>query len=308
MRAIVNPHSSNGDTRFQWPMIEARVRRITGPIEVAFTDGPSAATHLTRRALHEGVEQIIVVGGDGTTNEVVNGFFEEGRLVNPNALLSFLTCGTGGDFRRTFGVPKQLDAQITGLHTGEIRTIDLGKLTYTDFEGEIATRYFANIASFGLSGEVDRAVNHLSFSKRFGGKTAFKWGTLKALFSYRSKQVRICVDDQYEETMQIATAAVCNGRYFGGGMFIAPHAQPDDGAFEVVIIRDTSNLQLVLKSGMIYKGKHLNHPNVCTARGKRVEALPVNPEEEVLLDVDGEVPGRLPATFEVLPQVIKLRC
>ena len=112
------------------------MRRITGPIEVAFTDGPSAATHLTRRALHEGVEQIIVVGGDGTTNEVVNGFFEEGRLVNPNALLSFLTCGTGGDFRRTFGVPKQLDAQITGLHTGEIRTIDLGKLTYTDFEGK----------------------------------------------------------------------------------------------------------------------------------------------------------------------------
>ena len=116
------------------------------------------------------------------------------------------------------------------------------------------------------------------------------------------------MDDQYKETMQIATAAVCNGRYFGGGMFIAPHAQPDDGAFEVVIIRDTSNLELVLKSGMIYKGKHLNHPNVGTVRGKRVEALPVDPEEEVLLDVDGEVPGRLPATFEVLPQAIKLRC
>ena len=126
--AIVNPHSWGNRTGALWPELEAKLTRIIGPVETVFTDAPGAATRLARAALRKGMQQIIAVGGDGTINEVVNGFFENGALINPEALFSILTSGTGCDFRRTFGVPDGIEAQIERLAHSEIRTIDLGRV------------------------------------------------------------------------------------------------------------------------------------------------------------------------------------
>lgn len=306
-RAIVNPHSWNDRTGALWPKIEAKLSRAIGPISVAFTDGPMAATRLTSEALKEGMEQIIAIGGDGTVNEVINGFFENGKPINEEAALAVLTSGTGRDFRRSFGIPESVEDQIDRMAASEIRPIDLGKLTFINEAGKEDVRYFGNIASFGLSGATDMAVNRLKFAKRFGGKFAFKWGMVKALVTYRNKRIRIRVDDVFDEIVDVSTAAVCNGQFFGGGMWIAPNARSDDGLFDVVMVTDVGILRLLWNVNAIYTGQHLSLPEVEIVRGKKVTAEPVEGTGDVLLDVDGEAPGRLPATFEILPEAIQFR-
>ena len=239
----------------------------------------------------------------------VNGFFENGAPINPEALFSILTSGTGCDFRRTFGVPDGIEAQIERLAHAEIRAIDLGRITYINNDGNEECRYFNNIASFGLSGATVRAVNKLTFAKKFSGKFAFYWGMLKALLTYRMQPVRIQAGDDYDETVRVTTAAICNGQYFGGSMHIAPDADPGDGLFDAVIIRDIGPIELLRKSNNIYTGAHIGDPKVTVVRTNKIVAAPA-PEAtvRVALDVDGEAPGYLPATFEILPAAIHLRC
>ena len=309
VRAIVNPRSSGSHTAERWPELAAQLKQRLGAFDTVFTDGPMAALHLTSAALKDGVDHIIAVGGDGTVNEVVNGFFDKGRPINPHAVLSVITSGTGADFRRTFGTPVERDLQIQRIVEGDAHAIDLGLLTYRDdATAEIRRRYFDNVASFGLSGVADKAVNQLTFAKKFGGKTAFIWGTLKALLSYKGQRVRLRVDDQFDEVLDINTVAVCNGCYFGGGMNIAPDAKPDDGLFDIIVVRKASLFQILKGLPSIYSGKHLNKTkHVFMLRGRKVTAEPVRSSDEVLLDVDGEAPGRLPATFEIVPRAILLK-
>ncbi len=305
--AIVNPNAADGRTGARWPDIQRLLEQAVGKVDSMFTTGPLDATHLTRQALHNGAEQVIAVGGDGTGNEVVNGFFEGDQPINPEAVYAVLTSGTGGDFRKTFGIPKKLEEQIARLRTAELRTIDLGRLRFVDHEGRDAVRYFANIASFGISGFTDKAVNELHFAKRFGGKFAFKWGMTKALFNYRNQPVRLRIDEYFDEVLNINLAAVCNGCYFGGGMHLAPNARPDDGLFDIILVTDVGNLRLFMRSGSIYKGAHLDFDEVTALTGTRVTAEPADGASDVLLDVDGEAPGRLPASFELVPRVVRLR-
>lgn len=309
IRAIVNPRSSGGQTAERWPELSKRIVESLGPFDTVFTDGPMAALRLTSAALKDGVDHIIAVGGDGTINEVVNGFFDKGLSINPQATLSMLISGTGADFRRTFGLPEDTEEQIRHIVEGETRAIDIGLLTYRDdATGGVRQRYFDNVASFGLSGVADKAVNQLTFAKNFGGKFAFQWGTFKALLSYRGQRVRLRVDDHFDEILDINTVAVCNGCYFGGGMKIAPEAKPDDGMFDIIVVRRASLLQFLKGFPALYKGRHLeNTKYVFMLRGRKITAEPVDPADEVLLDVDGEAPGRLPATFEIVPRGLLLR-
>ncbi len=309
VRAIVNPRSSGSHTAERWPAIAAKLSERLGPFDTVFTDGPMAAMRLATAALKDGVDHIIAVGGDGTVNEVINGFFEQERPINAQAVLSIITSGTGADFRRSFSTPEDIDKQVARVTDGEVHAIDLGRLTYRDdATSDVRTRYFDNVASFGLSGATDRAVNQLTFAKSFGGKFAFLWGAFKALLEYRGARVRLQVDDQYDDVLDINTVAVCNGKFFGGGMNIAPLAQPDDGLFDVIVVRHASMLRLILGFSSVYRGRHLEKKDqVFMLRGRKITAEPLNHAAEVLLDVDGEAPGRLPATFEIVPRAILLK-
>ncbi len=309
VRAVVNPRSSGNHTGERWPLIADKLARRLGTFDTVFTDGPMAALRLTAAALKDGVDHIIAVGGDGTVNEVINGFFENDRPINPNAVLSVITSGTGADFRRTFSASADMDAQIARVTDGVASAIDLGRLTYRDdATGEVRTRYYDNVASFGLSGAVDRAVNQQKFAKKFGGTVAFIWGTLTALATYRGARVRLQVDDRFDEVLDINTAAVCNGCCFGGGMRIAPEAKLDDGLFDVIVIRQASLFEIIKGFPSIYRGRHLeNAKRVFMLRGRKIVAEPVSNADEVLLDVDGEAPGRLPAVFEIVPRAVLLK-
>lgn len=299
---VVNPRSANGQTGKRWAEISARVSRALGDFGYAFTEGGMDAARIARQALHDGYECIVAVGGDGTLNEVTNGFFEDGRVINPHAALGLLPRGTGGDFRRTFGWDSELEPALERLRTDKTEPFDVGLIEYTSHQGPPERRYFANIASFGASGMVADEVNR--GTKALGGHLSFMWGTVKALTKYKDRRVTFRADGGPEETLDITAVAVSNGRYFGGGMCVAPDALTHDGLFDVTLWVGYTLVDFALKSKGVYSGDHVNWKGTRRLRCRTFEATS---EQEVLLDVDGEVPGRLPCKMTLLPSAIRLK-
>jgi len=299
---VVNPKSANGATGRRWGELAAQIARTLSDFGVEFTKGPMDAAALARQAVKSGYECVVAVGGDGTINEVTNGFFENDKAINPNAALGVLPRGTGGDFRKTFGWDLDFEAAVQRLKTPDTRPFDVGRLEYVAHDGSKQVRYFANICSFGVSGVVDDEVNRTS--KALGGKLSFMWGSLKALTKYKDQVVQVSFDGRPAEAIPVTTLSVANGKYFGGGMKVAPEADVSDGQFDVTIWSGYGLSDFVLKSAGIYSGDHVNWHRTRTLRCRDVVA---DSQEKVLIDCDGEQPGRLPCRMTLLPAAIRLK-
>jgi len=298
---IVNPKSQGGRLGKRWSEISETIGRAF-PFDEAITTAQGDATRLTSEALKAGAERIVAIGGDGTINEVVNGFFDgEGKPIAPEASFALIPFGTGGDFRRTFELPTEIADAAAVIAAGKRRKIDVGRLSFVTTAGEQAHRMFANIASFGVSGVVDRLVNESG--KRFG-RLSFMFATARAAWSYKNQRVQLTFDDKDRVEATINTVAVANGKYFGGAMKVAPDAEPDDGLFDVVALGDLGFGDVVTSGRRLYKGTHLAMDKVTVRRARVVDAEPIDPAAVVELDVDGEAPGRLPARFELLPAAL----
>ena len=305
---IVNPTSGGGRTGRAAGEISRELRAALGDISVVMTDGPGAATRLAANAIGRGHTLIVAVGGDGTLNEVVNGFFRDGRMINPDATLGVVSSGTGADFRKTVGIPAGVEASIERLRQAAPRRVDLGRVSYTDARGATRERFFLNISSFGLSGDVVARVNRARYAKLLGGKAAFLWSTMRSLAAHRSRRVRLTIDDHFDETVNVALGAICNGRFFGGGMMVAPGAEPDDGMFDVVWLRDANRQELVGRVRELYRGAHVDHPKVKILRGRTVTVAPIGDDRgPVWMDIDGEGGAALPARYEIMPGVLSIR-
>jgi diacylglycerol kinase (ATP) len=298
---LVNPHAGNGSTGKEWPRISKMAGDLLGPFETCLTEGPGDATRMTREQLLQGADRIVCVGGDGTLNEVVNGFFGESGPIRKDAVLGFLPNGTGCDFCRTMPIPSGNGPSLQTIREGYVRTIDLGHIRYRNHQGDTCSRYFHNIASFGLGGEVVDRVNRTS--KACGPFLTFIWGTLVSLFLYGKKRVRIRVDEGEEQTVDVLNIAIANGRYHGGGMLVAPDAVTDDGLFHVTVIGAMSLPLVFWHLPKLYIGGIERIRRVSMLTGRRVIA---SSEQRVLLDIDGEQPGTLPAELSIVPGAIKM--
>lgn len=299
---VVNPKSANGATGKRWAELAATIARTLSDFGVEFTHGPMDAMRITRTAIKNGYECIVAVGGDGTINEVTNGFFEDGKVINPNAALGVLPRGTGGDFRKTFDWDLDSAAAIKRLATPDTRPFDVGQVDFIGLDGKPQVRYFANICSFGVSGLVDREVNNTS--KAFGGTVSFMLGSFKALTSYTDQRVRVRFDGGPAEEVDVTTFSVANGKYFGGGMKVAPEADVSDGIFDITIWTGYGLKDFVIRSKGVYSGAHVNWKGTRQLRAKSVHA---ESDHEVLIDCDGEQPGKLPCTMTILPGAIRLK-
>lgn len=302
---IVNPKSQGGKLRARWHEVSETLSRAF-PFDEVMTTGKGDATTLTRNALRAGVERIVAVGGDGTINEVVNGFFENGKAIAPEASLAILPFGTGGDFRRTVKLPREISDLVAVISANHRIKVDLGKLDLTGHDGTPMQRMFANIASFGVGGHLDRLINESG--KKLGRLGYFTKG-VRATLSYKNQRVQLRFDGSAADRVEVTAynVAVANGRYFGGGMMIAPHAELDDGSFDVVVVGDLSVFQLVKGfASQVYSGAHLKTKGISSRRAKIVEAEAIDPNDKVEFDVDGEHLGRLPARFEVVPSCLWL--
>ncbi len=309
---VVNPHAGAGRAERRLPALERAMKARALQYRVALTARSGDATTIVRDALKAGAAGIAVVGGDGTLNEATNGFFEpDGALVETKAWFGPISCGTGGDFRKTLAATNAgssdaaMEALVERLITSEVRPIDAGWLEFVGNDGAKTGRAFLNIASFGLGGLVDRLVNESP--KWMGGTGAFLVGALRGAARYRNQRVRIAVDGELPRETAIANLAVANGRFFGGGMQIAPRAELDDGLFDVVGLEDVDFVAQLRLAPHLYAGTLLGRKGVTYTRGRVVVAEPVSPSEHVLLDVDGEAPGRLPARFTLRAGALRLR-
>jgi YegS/Rv2252/BmrU family lipid kinase len=298
--AIINPASANGRTGKRWKKNQALLKKILPSFEAWLTRSTGHAWELAQRAFNLGFTTIAVHGGDGTINEVVNGLLD--RTAN-GLRLALLPSGTGADLVRTLGISHSLARAAQQALNGSVRSIDIGKASFTDLENRPAERFFVNVTDVGFGGELVRYVN--SRSKRLGGRLSFFKGVLVTLFRYRNKRVRLTLDEGETFETPVSSIVVANGQYFGGGMWVAPEARPDDGYFDVIVIGDVSKTDVLTNIGRLYRGTLAAHPKVKTFRARTLE---LSSEEEVLIDLDGELVGRLPARFEVLPQKLSVIC
>jgi len=305
LRIILNPSAGSGSAKRRLPEAQRALEKHGIHAEIAETQGPGDATRLVREARADGVECIAVMGGDGTLNEACQGYLDARGEAWAGPDLALLPSGTGGDFRKTFELGGSLDEAVERLVHAPARPLDLGLLELTAPDGGVIRRAFVNITSFGLGGLTDKLVN--SGPKWLGGRAAFFLGSARALLGYRNLPVRVKVDGKACLEAPILNVAIANGRFFGGGMKIAPDADPSDGLFDVIAMVDLTRAQGIALAHRIYSGSHIGQPGVRFAQGARIEAEPLVPNSEVLIDMDGETPGRLPLTARVAASALKIR-
>lgn len=242
-----------------------------------------------------GAKLLVVVGGDGSVNEVANGVHDL------DAEIAVLARGTGWDFIRTYGIPHSLDGALDVALNGTPRTIDLGRVHYRGWDGGPATTYFANVASAGMSGAIAQRANETT--KALGGKVSYLWATIAVFSRWQNSEVRVSVDDEIRGG-RMHDVVVANGRCFGGGMKICPAAEPDDGLFDVLTIGDLTKRDLLTTLPKTFWGGHLPHPKAELLRGAVVT---VDAPEPLPIELDGEQPGTTPVRFELVRKALRVR-
>ncbi len=305
---IVNPKSASGVTREKWSQTASDLRAHFGPFSVAWTKGPGDGIDLATLAAQSGRRFIIACGGDGTINEVANGILLSGADVE----LGVLPSGTGGDFRRTLGLPLTNREAAAALRDGETRTIDVGKVTFLDLNGNNVERYFLNVSSFGLAASIIKRVKSAKIFdwlpvESVRGRANFAASTLREILALDPINIQVRIDDGDEKTLQTINFCIANARYFGGGMMIAPDAKINDGFLDVVNIGDISTAKIILNAYTLYRGTHQDLPEVKTTTARKIEVSSLDPSIEILLETDGELPGKLPATYEIVPNALRVR-
>ena len=294
---LVNPAAANGSTGRRWPEIAHKAAGVGLEGDALLSERRGHLGELAREAALAGSRLLVVVGGDGSINEVVNGL---DGIENPPAL-ALIPCGTGGDFVRTFGIPSDIAAAARVALTGDTQTIDLGRVSYRSWDGSDGSALFANVASAGMSGAIAQRANDTS--KALGAKASYLWATFAVFAGWSAVETRLTVDDE-TRSGRMFDVVVANGRFFGGGMKMCPDADVGDGLLDVVTIGDVTKRDLVLTMPKIYRGTHLPHPKAEALRGRVVT---VETDEPVPVELDGEQPGTTPARFEVLPGALQLR-
>jgi len=298
---VVNPASGAGKAGREWAVVESWLPSTGLPYEVARTTRPLEATEIAQRNVLASRPVVVAVGGDGTLNEVVNGFFRNGAPIPTTTKLAMVPLGTGGDFRRTLRIPVDTRQAVEVLRSGMVRKLDAGCVTYTNADGSTGVRHFINIADAGLGGDVVSIVGN--GTKRFGAATYTVAG-LRALIGFKNKPMTVDVDGAAFQLPKAQQVVIANCQFFGGGMQMAPSASPTDGVFDVILIKNAGKIETMRGMNDIRSGKHLdqNNPKMELMYGKRVS---VSSPEKVKLDIDGEAVGFLPALFEIQPGAIE---
>lgn len=296
---FINPKAGNGKTSKLWPELSKKIQFLR-PYEEVYTQRAGHLTELTKEVLKKGAQKILVVGGDGSLAEALNGFFEEGKALNPEAWLGALPLGSGSDFLKSFGI-FDLETAIQRLQKNESLTCDIGEITYSNLKGKEETKLFLNISSFGCAGEIVNQVNRSS--KFFGATLTYLGITLTTYLAFRAPKVYLKADQHKERAFKVNNVFVCNGKYSGGGMCWGPKAAPQDGLLDVTVVQDIPKLQGILSMRRVYDGHALEVEGVERIQCQTMEATS---KEKVLIEVDGDTVGTLPALFRIFPQKVSL--
>jgi diacylglycerol kinase (ATP) len=270
---LVNPRAGRGRGARLGPRLAELAARAGMPCL-----DTTSAEDLTRRAAEaasEGVERLLVAGGDGTWHHAAHG------LAGSETALAPIPVGTGNDLARELGYPLEPAAALAAALDGDVERIDLGR---------VGQRRFCGVAGVGFDAAVaEYARTRVRWLR---GPAVYAWATLATLIGYRTPRVRLD-GGETEFAGEVFLVAFANTSHYGGGMRIAPHADPGDGQLDVVIVRRISKLRLLAVFPRVYRGAHLGHPAIDV---RRVSALAATFAEPQLINADGEAAGRTEAT------------
>lgn len=300
---VINPSAGNGKAKREAQYLLQKIKSSCDfEINIRFTKKKNDATFITREAITEGASMIIAVGGDGTINEVVNGFFLEGKPLNPLCELGIINCGTGGGFSKTLKNPHSTGQQIEQILQPGSKALDLGRITCRDYSGSEIHRLFVNECQIGIGSEVASFVGKKS--KIFGGTIAFGLAaTLLAMF-IKPLSLKIGFDNEPFQEYSLIGLVVGNGTECAGGMKLTPDAKLNDGFFDVLSINDMKTGQRIMNLSKVYSGTHILSPH-CSI--KRCKKLKIRSDLEISLESDGEVLGNSPFDIEILPSAIRVK-
>jgi YegS/Rv2252/BmrU family lipid kinase len=292
---LVNPASANGATGRRWPQIAHTAAGLGLTGDALLSERPDQLGELAREAVDGGAKLLVVVGGDGSINEVINGI--AGREVD----VAVIPRGTGWDFARSHGIPRRIEDAIRIALDGATRRMDLGRAGYRSWAGADETLWFANAASAGMSGAIAQRANETT--KALGGKVSYLLATLSVFARWQVDDVHVSVEQEVRDG-RMHDVIVAIGPSLGGGMKLAPDAQTDDGLFDVLLIGDLTKGDLLMTLPKTYRGTHLPHPKAEVLRGSTVA---VDAPSPIPIQLDGEQPGTTPARFEIVPGALRLR-
>jgi diacylglycerol kinase family enzyme len=294
--AVFNPTADHGRVGRNWGAFLAALKTVFPDIVAMPSGGRGLTARLVRDALRDGHREIITVGGDGTANEAVNGFFEHGMQVSPDAVLSLVPAGAQGDIG--FGLQTGVAAALR-LGPAWVRAVDVGHVSCVAPDGGAATRFFLGSASFGLTADIARRLNRTRFLP------SRPLQEMLARAAWRPCRVRLMADG-HDEIDGITAVGVSNGRRFGGGLAAGAQADNADGLFDIAVLAGarrarTGQMLQQLRDGAAVEELRL-------LRSTRLTAAPIRETgHRVWVETDGEAVGLLPANFVIAPRVLRLR-
>lgn len=298
---VVNPLSGGGRSAKTWPLIEARLHADGFDYTHKFTEYQFHTYTIVQQALADGYRNILVVGGDGSLNEAVNGIFDQQMVPTADVKLGLISIGTGNDWGKTMQVPADYNKCIDIIKAGKTFKQDVGKAFYQQ-DGKQKHRYFVNIAGFAYDAYVTENTMEAK-NKGSWGVLYYQWGIFKCLFSYKNTQIKISSEKGKLIDDEIFNGSVAICRYNGGGMIPNPNAIPDDGLFDITTISKIARVKVMLSVGKLYKGTvgTLKEANLFTAKEVKIESAP-----GIKLETDGEVLGYSPFTFTLQPRALQV--
>lgn len=301
---VVNPASAGGKTGREFHALRPEMLRCFPDARFFTTSHPGHASTLARDLALKNYDRIIGVGGDGTFNEMINGLFIQKKPVNPEITFGTLPMGTGSDLIKTLRIPKNPKEALEVLAQNHRVRSDVGCLNLMSFDNQPIQKYFINLCTFGLGGLTCIKVN--SQSKALGGRLSFAKGVIQALMAY--KPGHITITGKAGQKMfdgRAFNVAIANGKYCGGGMYMAPQASVDSGQFCLIVFKKTPRWKLLLNMPKIYWGGHLSHPSTSVESLTEFEAIEVQ-NEDIFLEMDGETPGKLPLQAHCIPASLNI--
>lgn len=298
---IVNPMAGGGTVRKRWTAIQASLQAAGIRFHAVFTERKFHAAELAERAIAEGHRQLVAVGGDGTAHEVVNGILRQATCAPEEVTFTLLPVGTGNDWVKTHGIPKDTDRWLSFFRRGKTALQDVGWASY-HVDGQAQKRFFINVAGLSYDAYVARRAE--AYKTQVSSTVFYLFLIFRCLFEFRVPRLRVVYDGKTDEQrFYTINLGIC--RYSGGGLQLVPHAVPDDGKLALTLAGHISKLGVLLVTPFFYSGKIAWHPKVFMAQVTNVTVESAD-NQPVLLEADGEFLGEGPVRVGILHKKLRV--